>query len=294
MKPAPFTYFAPRSVSEGLALLREYGDGAKILAGGQSLVPLMNFRLVRPQNLIDINGLGELASLALSDRGVTAGALVRQREVERSSEVARRLPILTEAIRFVGHPAIRNRGTIGGSLVHADPAAELPIVALALDAEFQLESARGSRSLNAREFYLGYFTTAIASDELLVRIYLPSPPAGTGWCFTEIARRQGDFAIVAVAVLLGLNGDGTVAFARIALGGIGPVSIRAQTAEESLLGERLSETLFREAAKAAATGLEPQNDIHASAAYRRHVAEVLVRRALEVAQSRVGRAGAHV
>lgn len=287
MKPAPFTYFTPRSVSEGLALLREYGDGAKVLAGGQSLVPLMNFRLVRPQSLIDINGLSELGSLTVSDGGVTAGALVRQREVELSSEVAHRLPILTEAIRFAGHPAIRNRGTIGGSLVHADPAAELPVLALALEAELQLTSAKGPRSLKAQEFYLGYFTTAIASDEMLARVYLPSPPAGTGWCFTEIARRQGDFAIVAVAALLGLSGDGSVAFARIALGGIGPVPVRAETAEQSLLGKRLSGALFREAAKAAAAGLEPENDIHASAAYRRHVAEVLVRRALEVARTRI-------
>lgn len=286
MKPAPFTYFAPRSVSEALALLREYGDGAKLLAGGQSLVPLMNFRLIRPQNLIDINGLSELGSLSVSDVGVTAGALVRQREVERSPEVARRLPVLCEAMRYVGHPAIRNRGTIGGSLVHADPAAELPVVALALDAEFELESAGGRRSLKAQEFFMGYFTTAVASDELLARVHLPSPPAGTGWCFTEIARRQGDFAIVAVAVLLGLKGDGSVAFARIALGGIGPVPVRAHTAEHSLLGERPSGALFREAAKASATGLEPENDIHASAAYRRHVAEVLVGRALEVAQKR--------
>ena len=288
MKPAPFTYFAPQSVSEALALLREHGEGAKILAGGQSLVPLMNFRLVRPHVLIDINGLSELASLAVSDGGVTAGALVRQWELERSSEVARRLPILSEAIRFVGHPAIRNRGTVGGSLVHADPAAELPVVAMALDAEFQLQSAQGSRSLAAREFYTGYLSTAIASDELLVKIHLPFSPPNTGWCFTEIARRQGDFALVAVALLLGFNGDGSVSFARIALGGIGGAPVRAGTAEESLLGKRPSETLFREAAQVAAQGLEPENDIHASAAYRRHIAEVLVRRALETARTRSG------
>jgi carbon-monoxide dehydrogenase medium subunit len=288
LKPAPFTYFAPQSVSEALVLLREHGEGAKLLAGGQSLVPLMNFRLIRPRVLIDINGLRELASLAVTDDGVTAGALVRQRELERSSEVARRLPILSEAIRFVGHPVIRNRGTVGGSLVHADPAAELPIVAMALDAEFQLQSAKGSRTLAAREFFTGYLSTAIASDELLVKIHLPLCPAHSGWCFTEIARRQGDFALVAVALLLGFNGDRSVSFARIALGGIGGVPLRAGTAEESLLGKRPSETLFREAAQAAAQGLEPENDIHASAAYRRHVAEVLVRRALETARSRAG------
>jgi carbon-monoxide dehydrogenase medium subunit len=286
LKPAPFTYFAPQSVSEALALLREHGEGAKVLAGGQSLVPLMNFRLIRPQILIDINGLSELASLSVSDGGVTAGALVRQRELERSSEVARRLPVLSEAVRFVGHPVIRNRGTVGGSLVHADPAAELPVIAMALDAEFQLQSAKESRSLAAREFYTGYLSTAITADELLVKINLPLCPANTGWSFTEIARRQGDFALVAVALLLGLDGAGNISFSRIALGGIGGVPLRAGAAEESLLGNRPSETLFREAAQIAAQDLEAENDIHASADYRRHVAEVLVRRALETAKSR--------
>jgi CO/xanthine dehydrogenase FAD-binding subunit len=289
LKPAPFTYFAPETVPEALALLQEHGDRAKLLAGGQSLVPLMNFRLARPEVLIDLNGLGDLASLEIADGGITAGALVRHREIERSAEVARRLPIVAEAIRFVGHPAIRNRGTVGGSLVHADPAAELPIVALALDAEFRLQSAQASRSLGAGEFFLSYFTTAVAADELLTSVRLPSWPEGAGWCFTEIARRHGDFALVAVAVLLDLDKDGSIAAARVTLGGTGPIPARAESAEGCLLGERPSDALFRRAAALAAQGIEPESDLHASADYRRHLAEVLVRRALETARQRTGK-----
>jgi len=287
MKPAPFTYLAPKSLAEALVQLESYGSEAKVLAGGQSLVPLMNFRLVRPRSIIDVNGLGGLANVTVADGGITIGALVRQRAIEHSTEVARYLPILAEAIRFVGHPAIRNRGTIGGSLVHADPAAELPVVAVALDAEFYLESTRGSRSVTAHEFYMGYLTTVIDPDELLVRVSMPLPSAEIGWCFNEIARRQGDFAIVAVGALLGLDGNRKVSFVRIALGGVGPVPVRALAAEKCLLGERASDALYRKASELAAQELEPQSDIHASAAYRRHIAQVLVRRALVVAESRV-------
>lgn len=287
MKPAPFSYFGPGSLNEALGLLETHGDEAKALAGGQSLVPLMNFRLVRPRYLVDLNRVEGLGGITVADGKLTLGAMVRQREVELSPSILGHLPILHEAIRLVGHPAIRNRGTVGGSLVHADPAAELPVLSIALDAEFQILSARKSRSVKAAEFFQGYLTTALASDELLSRIDLPLPPRGTGWCFTELARRHGDFAIVAVAALLGLDKDRKVNFARIALGGVGPSPVRAPEAEQSLLGERLSVALYRKAGEAAAQALDPPTDIHASSGYRRHVAAVLIRRALVVAETRV-------
>jgi CO/xanthine dehydrogenase FAD-binding subunit len=286
MKPAPFSYLAPGSVSEALSLLESHADDAKVLAGGQSLVPLMNFRLARPRYLIDINGLGELRNLVATQDGVTLGALVRHSEVERSQTIMLRFPLLSEAIGFVGYPAIRNRGTIGGSLVHADPAAELPVALLALDGTVEAQSKRGSRSLKADEFHIGFLTTAIAPDELLTKVHLPDPRPGTGWCFTEIARRQGDFAIVAVGVLLSVDERGKVGSARVALGGVGPVPIRIQAAEQLLLGESPTDALFRTASETAARELEPESDIHASAEYRRHVAAVLTRRALAVALTR--------
>ena len=204
MKPAPFNLLRPKSVDEALALLRSHGDEAKVLAGGQSLVPLMNFRLAQPHNLIDLNGIEGLDQIKLDDQTLSLGAMVRQRDVERSPAIAERLPILREAIEQVAHPAIRNRGTVGGSLVHADPSAELPLLAIALDSTFHLRSARASRSVAAKDFYQGYLLTDIAPDELLVAIDFHLPPVDSGWCCTEIARRHGDFAIVAVAVVLEL------------------------------------------------------------------------------------------
>ena len=209
MKPAPFNLLRPKSVDEALALLQSHGDEAKVLAGGQSLVPLMNFRLAQPHNLIDLNRVEGLDQIKLDDQTLSLGAMVRQRDVERSASIAERLPILREAIEQVAHPAIRNRGTVGGSLVHADPSAELPLLAVALDATFHLRSARASRSVAAKDFYHGYLLTDIAPDELLVAIDFRLPPADCGWCCTEIARRHGDFAIVAVAVLLGCGRDGS-------------------------------------------------------------------------------------
>ncbi len=286
MKPAPFTYLAPKSLNEALTLLQEYGPEVKILAGGQSLVPLMNFRLMRPSYLLDINGLGDLANIKVTGRKVTLGAMARHRDVEFSPQVARQLPILTDAIRLVGHPAIRNRGTIGGSVVHADPAAELPLITLALDAELQLRSKKGKRKLKPEEFYLGYLTTAMEPHELLVGISLHTPPKGTGWCFSEYARRHGDFAIIAVAALLRLDKQQRTVFSRIALGGVGPAPVRSSAAEQLLMGEQPTAALFREAGELAASEIDPESDIHASAGYRRHLSSVLVRRALETAQAR--------
>jgi len=287
MKPTPFNLFRPSNVDEALVLLQAHGDEAKVLAGGQSLVPLMNFRLAQPHNLIDLNGVEGLDQIKFDDQTLSLGAMVRQRDVERAPAIAERLPILREAIEQVAHPAIRNRGTVGGSLVHADPSAELPLLAIALDSTFHLRSARASRSVAAKDFYQGYLLTDIAPDELLVAIDFHLAPANAGWCCTEIARRHGDFAIVAVAVLLGCGSDRVIDFARVALGGIGPAPLRMIVAEEALLGERPGAELFRRAGDVAAQAVEPPADIHASSSYRRHLTGVLVRRALTTAASRI-------
>ena len=287
MKPAPFNLFRPQSVDEALALLHSHGDDAKVLAGGQSLVPLMNFRLAQPQNLIDLNLVEGLDQIKFDDQTLSLGAMVRQRDVERSASIVERLPILREAIEQVGHPAIRNRGTVGGSLAHADPSAELPLLAVALDATFRLRSAQASRSVAAKDFYHGYLLTDIAPDELLVATDFHMPPADCGWCCTEIARRHGDFAIVAVAVLLDCRQDRTIDFARVAVGGAGPAPLRVAAAEEALVGERLGGEVFRRAGEIAAQAVEPPADIHASSGYRRHLTGVLVRRALATAESRI-------
>jgi aerobic carbon-monoxide dehydrogenase medium subunit len=287
MKPAPFNLLRPKSVDEALALLQAHGDEAKVLAGGQSLVPLMNFRLAQPRNLIDLNGVDGLDQIKLDDQTLSLGAMVRQRDVERSPAIAERVPILQEAIIQVAHPAIRNRGTVGGSLVHADPSAELPLLAVALDATFHLRTALASRSVAAKDFYQGYLLTDIAPDELMIAIDFRPPPADSGWCCSEIARRHGDFAIVAVAVLLGCGRDGRIDFARVALGGVGPAPLRVIAAEQVLLSERPGAELFRGAGDVAAQAVEPPADIHASSSYRRHLTGVLVRRALTTAASRV-------
>jgi CO/xanthine dehydrogenase FAD-binding subunit len=289
MKPAPFNLLRPRNLDEALALLQSYRDDAKILAGGQSLVPLMNFRLAQPHNLIDLNGVKGLDKIEIDDRTLTLGAMVRQRDVEQSPLIAEALPILREAIEQVAHPAIRNRGTVGGSLVHADPAAELPLLSIALDATFRLQGSRQRRSISAREFYQGYLVTDIAPDELLVESDFSLPPPGSGWCFTEIARRQGDFAIVAVAALLDCGRDGSVNYARIALGGVGPAPARAAAAEAALMGGKPGPELYRRAGDAAAQAVDPPTDIHASTGYRRQLTGALVRRALATAASRVRR-----
>ena len=287
MKPAPFSLLRPKNVDEALSLLRSHGDEAKVLAGGQSLVPLMNFRLAQPHNLIDLNGVEGLDQIKFDDQTLALGAMVRQRDAERSPAIAERLPILPEAIEQVGHPAIRNRGTVGGSLVHADPSAELPLLAVALDATFHLRSARASRTIAACDFYHGYLLTDIAPDELLVAIDFHLPPADSGWCCTEIARRHGDFAIVAVAVLLGCGRDGRIDFARVALGGVGPAPLRILAAEQALMGAALGTELFRRAGDVAAQAVDPPVDIHASSSYRRHLSGVLVRRALATAEQRI-------
>lgn len=286
MKPAPFEYYAPATLEETLDLLAEFGERAKLLAGGQSLVPLLNFRLARPEVIIDLNRVAGLADLALEDGALRCGAMVRQRSAERSPLVQAHLPILVEALGHVGHWQIRNRGTIGGSLAHADPSAELPAVAVALDAHFDLRSRAGVRRVPAGEFFVTYLTTALRPDELLAEIHWPLPPAPCGHAFLEVSRRHGDFALVGVAALLVLDERGRINWARLALTGVGPTPERPTQAEAMLLGERPSEQLFQVAGEQASAGLEPESDLHASAEYRREVAAVLVRRTLQTAAER--------
>jgi CO/xanthine dehydrogenase FAD-binding subunit len=288
MKPAAFEYHDPHTTDEALALLAEYGDEAKALAGGQSLVPLMNFRLARPARLVDLNLIAELSYLRVELGALCVGAMTRQRELERAPLVAEGWPLLAEATRHIGHAQIRNRGTVGGSLAHADPAAELPAVMAALDAELVIRGRDGARTVQPQEFFLGYLTTALAPDELLVEMRVPALPPRTGWTFLEVSRRHGDFALVGVAAVLTLDADGTIHAARLAFTGAAPTPLRAARAEALLVGERPAEPLFREAGLVASADLEPEDDLHASADYRREVGGVLARRALVQAAARAG------
>ncbi len=282
MKPAPFRYLAPSSLAEALALLAEHGSDAKLLAGGQSLIPAMNFRLAQPAVLIDLNRVPELAALAPApDGSLHAGAMVRQRTLERSALVATQSPLLHAALPHIAHVQIRNRGTLGGSLAHADPAAELPAVAVALNATFHLQSADGARTVSAADFYLGLFTTELAEDEILTQIDLQPLPAGTGCGFAEFARRRGDYALAGAAAVLELDAAGSCRAARLVLFSVGETPVLAPSAAAALVGAAPTAALLAEAAHAAAQhDIDPLGDIHAGAAYRRHLAEVLARCAL--------------
>ncbi len=286
VKPPPFDYHAPESVAEVLDLLQQLGDDAKVLAGGQSLVPLLNLRLARPAHLVDINGVQELSSIGAWDGGVSLGALVRQRAAERSDLVAQRCPLLADALPLIGHPQIRNRGTIGGSLAHADPASELPAVASALDAQFVVRNASRERSIDADAFFVSFFTTSMQADELLTEVRLPAWPSGAGWSYREVSRRHGDFAMVGVACALRLDSSGNIGDARLAYTGMAPAPQRARNAESQLAGQPARASVFAEAAEAAAGALDPQSDVHASGAYRRHIARALTRQALAQATER--------
>jgi carbon-monoxide dehydrogenase medium subunit len=289
VKPAPFDYVAPPSLDEALAILAERSDDAKILAGGQSLIPVLNFRLNQPALLVDVNALSALAfERADDDGGLTLGALVRHRGVERSALVARRAPLLAEAIAYVAHPQIRVRGTLGGSLAHADPAAELPAVAVALSAELRLVSrGGGERRLPARDFFSGFFTTALEPGEMLAEVRIPPPPPRTGFAFLEIARRHGDYAQAGVAARLTLDERGCVAAAKLVFLAVGPGPVDAARAAAKLAGERPEEALFAAAgAVAAGEEVDPSADMHASADFKRHLVAVLTKRALHLAFSR--------
>lgn len=287
MKPAAFDYFAPKSVAEALILLAEYGYDAKPLAGGQSLVPTMNFRLAQPAVLVDLNGIDELFFIRESGDGLRIGAMTRQRAVERSPLVQRRAPLIHETMPHIAHPQIRNRGTFGGSLAHADPASELPVLAVTLDARLRVQSSRGERWVGARDFYLDLFATDLQADELLVEIAIPDLPAHTGWAFDEVARRHGDYAMAGAAATVTLTGDGTIAASRLVYLSVGDFPTEAFQAEAALIGEMPTAVVIRAAAEiAAAQDIAPGSDIHASATYRRHLARVLAERVLSRAVER--------
>jgi aerobic carbon-monoxide dehydrogenase medium subunit len=282
MKLPQVGYEAPQTVSEAVELLAEYQDEASVLAGGQSLIPLMALRLARPAVLIDINGIAGLSGVSATDGQVAIGAMTREYVAEESGTVADAVPLLAAALPLVGHEAIRSRGTIGGSLAHADPAAELPAVALALDAEFVLRGQSGERVVPAAEWFQGYLTTARRPDELLVEVRFPAAAPGTGSSFTEVARRHGDFAIAGLAISLTLS-EGAISDARLAFAGLSDLPVRAAAAEDLLAGERPSAELFDEAARRATGDLDPPADLHGSSGYRKKVAAALVRRGLRAA-----------
>lgn len=285
MKPAVFTYTAVGSIDQAVDELEQHGDAAKLLAGGQSLVPLLNMRLATPDRLVDLNRVRELVYVTERGGGLAIGAMTRQRAVERSALAARHVPLLADALPWVGHFQIRNRGTIGGSLSHADPAAELPAVAVCLDARLTARGPTGERAIPAAEFFLTPLTTALAPTELLTEVWFPPSPRGSGAAWVELARRHGDYALVGVAAVVTLADD-RIGEARLALTGVGDRPVRAREAERRLTGESLAPAVLADAAEAARRAIDPGSDIHATAAYRRHVAGVLVQRALRLAAAR--------
>jgi aerobic carbon-monoxide dehydrogenase medium subunit len=278
-------YEVPATVAEAVELLAEHQGEASVLAGGQSLIPLMALRLARPAVLIDINGLDEMSGVSVSDGRVSIGAMTREYVAEESETVAGSVPLLAVALPLIGHDAIRSRGTIGGSLAHADPAAELPAVALALDAELVVRSRSGDRVVPAAQWFEGYLATSRRPDEILVEVRFPAAGPGTGAAFQEVARRHGDFAIVGLAASLTLA-DGAISDARLAFAGLADVPVRAAGAEGLLVGQEPSAELFEEAARRATDGIDPPSDLNGSPEYRKKVAATLVRRGLREAADR--------
>ncbi len=286
MKAAPFEYARAGSVREACELLARHGDGAKLVAGGQSLVAMMAMRLLRPAWLVDINEIEALQFVAIEHHAVRIGACTRQRAVERDDALAARVPLLRQALAWVGHLQTRNRGTIGGSLAHADPAAELPLVAQVLGARVVLRSSAGARTLAADRFFAGPMTTALRPDECLEESHWPVwPERRTGSAFTELSIRHGDFAIVAAAAQLALDADGRCTRAAFGLGGAAGTPLAFPHLAARLVGTRLDEAVVQEAARAAAAETQPGSDLHASAAYRRHLAGILAARALRAAHA---------
>ncbi|QOF75555.1 xanthine dehydrogenase family protein subunit M (plasmid) [Aminobacter sp. SR38] len=284
MKPAAFEYLAAKTLDEALSALASGGD-AKVIAGGQSLVPMMNFRLVQPEFLVDINSIPELSDIEERDGGLKLGALVRHAQSLKSPEALRHFPIIAETLQHVAHVAIRNRGTIGGSLVHADPAAEWPLLVTLLDAELEIHGPDGLRRVAPDEFFIAPLVTGLEDGEILTAVHLPYLPAGTGTAFEEVSQRAGDFAIASAGAIIALK-DGIVAEARLALGGVADTAIRARAAEEHLLGKTLTTELMARASQFAAEGLEPNADLHASSEYRLHLIPIVARRVLERASRR--------
>ncbi len=291
MKPPRFDYLAPTSLEEALAILARYGEQAKVLAGGQSLVPLLNFRLARPAHLVDLNEIPGLDGIRVEDGRLIISAMTRQREVEISTLVQARCPLLAEAMPQVGHVQIRNRGTVGGSLAHADPAAELPAVVAALEGDLVLRGAGSERVLKAEQFFVSYFTTAAAPTELLVEVRLPVIPPRTGTAFMEVSRRHGDFALVGVAATVTIDDAGVCTGSALALTGVGPTPVVARDAARALVGTRPSSEAFEDVSRRVSAVVHPESDLHASSEYREHLAGVLTKRALARAAERARGAG---
>jgi carbon-monoxide dehydrogenase medium subunit len=287
MKPAPFRYVAVRTLDQALQLKAEHGDEARFLAGGQSLVPTMNFRLTQPAMLIDINPLVELAGLTKVESGaIRIGALTRYGVLERDASIARNLPLVYEALPHIAHPQIRNRGTIGGNLAHADPASEMPAIMLALGGKLRAQSVRGERWIDAADFFAGALSTTLEPDEMLTAVELPVAPRGSGACFMEVSRRRGDFAIIGVACTLTLAADGSCTAAQIGLCNAGDGPVRATEACEALIGRPVDAAAIKAAAERVPSTIDPGGSIHASKDYQRHIAGVLIARALAVANER--------
>lgn len=286
MKPPPFDYSRPETLEEALATLHEIGDEGKVLAGGQSLIPLLAFRMARPAHLTDITRIEELDKVELNGDGVVSiGALATHRSVETHPELKARCPAINEAASQIGHVAIRNRGTVGGSMAHADPAAEWPALALLFDARFHLRTVSDERQVTAREMFLSYMTTALAPDELLVEVEFQLPPPGAGTSFVEVSRRHGDFAMAGAGAVLHVD-DGVVADARISVMSAGLTPVRADEAEQLLIGQEPTEELLSIAADSIDSVIDPLEDVHGPAEYKRHLAKVVTRRALDTARTR--------
>jgi carbon-monoxide dehydrogenase medium subunit len=287
LKPSQFEYFAPESLEEVVSLLEQYGDEAKILAGGQSLIPLLALRLAIPGVVIDVNRVASLDYIHDEGDVVRVGALTRHRAIEKHSDLAQRCPMISDAVSLVGHVAIRNRGTVGGSMAHADPASEWPAIALALDAEIDAVGPKGKRTIPADAFFLSFLMTALEPDEIATEIRFRIPPGRVGSSFLELARRHGDFAVAGAGGLLGLSDDGSVKDARVVLIGVGATALRIDDAERALTGRPPDKEAFEDALKAVNDAIDPTGDVHGSAEFRRSIAGVLTRRSLQAAADRV-------
>jgi CO/xanthine dehydrogenase FAD-binding subunit len=281
MKPAPFGYAVARSIDEAVGLVGRYGQACRVLAGGQSLMPMMNLRTVRPSVVVDIARIAELGRWRKEKDAVVIGAMVRQHHLEVDNDLRAALPLLADAISNIGHAATRSRGTIVGSLCHADPAAELPVCAVAMEATLLLRSLEGGREVPAEEFFTGIFATAVRDDELAIAVRMPLLPAGTMTAFEEIARRQGDFAMASVACVARLDRKGAFSEVRLVFGGVGDTPVRVREAEQSLVGAKPDEAAFANAGRIVAVALSPYDDIHATAAYRKSIASVLTEHVLQ-------------
>lgn len=286
MKPAPFEYLDPRTKEEVFQLLDELGEDAKLLAGGQSLLPIMNFRLARPSHLIDINRIPGLDYIREENGHMAIGAMTRERAIEISGVIKEKIPILSEAARHIAFLPIRNKGTIGGSIAHADPSAELCLMIKLLGAQIRVESSQGSRWMDADDFFQTYLTTVLEPNEMITEIQIPIPPKETVYSFNTFSRRHGDFAIVSVAILLQMGRDGLCEKAKIALGSVNPTPIRAHGAEDLLVGRKMSGKLMDEVSILTEEACDPDSDIHASAENKREMVRVFTGRGLREAFKR--------